>query len=58
MARSRNRAAVPEAADALARFKYEVAEELGLRDDIEQRGQEAVAPHEPCHAPGTPVALR
>ncbi len=40
MARNRNRAVVPEAADALERFKYEVAEELGLRDDIEQRGWE------------------
>lgn len=38
MARNRNRAVYPEAGDALDRFKYEVAEELGLRDDIERRG--------------------
>lgn len=29
---------LPGADDALDRFKYEVAEELGLRDEIERRG--------------------
>jgi small acid-soluble spore protein F (minor alpha/beta-type SASP) len=29
---------LPEAEDALDRFKYEVAEELGLRDKIERVG--------------------
>lgn len=39
MSRSGNREHVlPEAEEALDRFKYEVAEELGLRDDIERRG--------------------
>jgi hypothetical protein len=37
MARRRNHV-LPEAGDALDRFKYEVAEELGLRDEIEERG--------------------
>lgn len=34
----RRRLALPEADGALDRMKYEVAEELGLRDDIERRG--------------------
>lgn len=34
----RNRANVPEANEALDRFKYEVARELGLDDDIERKG--------------------
>ena len=34
----RRRPALAEADGALDRMKYEVAEELGLRDDIEQRG--------------------
>lgn len=38
--RNRNRLVEPQAAEALDRFKYEVAEELGLRDDIERRGWE------------------
>jgi small acid-soluble spore protein F (minor alpha/beta-type SASP) len=39
MSRNGNREHVlPEAEDALDRFKYEVAEELGLRDEIERRG--------------------
>lgn len=47
MPRNRNRAVVhPEASDALDRFKYEVAEELGLRDDIEQRGWENMTTRE------------
>lgn len=44
--RNRNRAVVPEAGDALDRFKYEVAEELGLRDEIEQRGWENMTTRE------------
>lgn len=46
MPRNRNRAAYPEAGDALDRFKYEVAEELGLRADIEQRGWGNMTTHE------------
>lgn len=46
MARDRNRTTVPEAGDALDRFKYEVAEELGLRDDIERRGWENMTTRE------------
>lgn len=46
MARRRNRAAVPEASEALDRFKYEVAQELGLRDDIEKRGWENMTTRE------------
>lgn len=35
---SRNRLVVPQAEDAMDRLKYETAKELGLDDDIEQRG--------------------
>ncbi len=42
----RNRAVYPEAGEALDRFKYEVAEELGLRDDIERRGWENMTTRE------------
>lgn len=34
----RRRPALPEADGALDRLKYEVADELGLRDDIRERG--------------------
>jgi len=36
----------PEAKDALEELKYEVAEELGLRDDIENRGWENMTTRE------------
>ena len=36
----------PEAEEGLKRLKYEVAEELGLRDDIEQRGWENMTTRE------------
>lgn len=43
----RNRRHVlPEAEPALDRLKYEVAEELGLRDDIRQRGWENMTTRE------------
>ena len=36
----------PEAEEGLKRLKYEVAEELGLRDDIEKRGWENMTTRE------------
>ncbi|RJQ06148.1 MAG: alpha/beta-type small acid-soluble spore protein [Bacillota bacterium] len=36
----------PEAEPALDRFKYEVAEDLGLRDDIQNRGWENMTTRE------------
>ncbi len=38
MSARRNRPELPQAAAALDRLKYEVADELGLTDDIEERG--------------------
>jgi len=38
MARRRRRHVLPEAETALDRFKYEVARDLNLDDDIERRG--------------------
>lgn len=38
MSTRRNRPELPQAEAALDRLKYEVADELGLRDDIEDRG--------------------
>ncbi len=38
LAQRRRRPDLPEADGALDRMKYEVAAELGLRDDIERRG--------------------
>lgn len=38
MARNNRRPVVPEADRVLDRFKYETAEELGLLDNIEERG--------------------
>lgn len=38
MSRRRRRPALPEADGALDRLKYEVADELGLREAIRQRG--------------------
>lgn len=37
---------MPREKDALDRFKYEVAEELGLRDDIAERGWENMTTRE------------
>ncbi len=42
----RRRHVLPEAGDALDRFKYEVAEDLGLADDIERRGWENMTTRE------------
>ncbi len=44
--RNRNRLVEPQAGEALDRFKYEVAEELGLREDIERRGWENMTTRE------------
>jgi hypothetical protein len=38
MARRRRSHVLPEAGPALDRFKYEVARDLGLDDDVERRG--------------------
>lgn len=47
MARNRSRNHVnPEAGEAMERFKYEVAQELGLRDEIERRGWENMTTRE------------
>jgi len=37
---------VPEAEDELDQLKYEVADELGLKDDIENRGWENMTTRE------------
>ena len=42
----RRRHVLPEAEPALDRFKYEVAEDLGLRDDIQGRGWENMTTRE------------
>lgn len=45
--RNRNRELLrPEADEGMKRLKYEVAEELGLRDDIEKRGWENMTTRE------------
>ncbi len=47
MTADRNRKPLePEAEEELDRLKYEVADELGLRDDIEQRGWENMTTRE------------
>lgn len=38
LSKRRRMPALPEADGALDRLKYEVADELGLRDDIQERG--------------------
>ncbi|MGO0122676.1 small, acid-soluble spore protein, alpha/beta type [Desulfothermobacter acidiphilus] len=38
MGRRKKKAMIPEAQPALERFKYEVAEDLGLADKIAQQG--------------------
>lgn len=42
----RRRHVLPEAEPALDRFKYEVAGDLGLRDDIQERGWENMTTRE------------
>lgn len=42
----RKRHVLPGAEDALDSFKYEVARDLGLRDDIERRGWENMTTRE------------
>ncbi|MBX6378719.1 MAG: alpha/beta-type small acid-soluble spore protein [Clostridia bacterium] len=56
MSRRRNReAAVPGAEAELDRLKYEVAEDLGLRDDVEQRGWGDMTTREVGHIGGQMV---
>jgi len=43
---SRNRLVVPQAEQAMDRLKMETARELGLDDDIEQRGWENMTTRE------------
>ncbi len=43
---SRNRLVVPQAEQAMDRLKLETAQELGLDDDIEQRGWENMTTRE------------
>ncbi|MFY0546218.1 small, acid-soluble spore protein, alpha/beta type [Brevibacillus sp. H7] len=43
---SRNRLVVPQAEQAMDRLKVETAKELGLDDDIEQRGWENMTTRE------------
>lgn len=46
MSPKRRRPAVPSSESALDRFKYEVAQEIGLKGDIERRGWENMTTRE------------